>query len=541
MLALASAPAAMVAAFVLMGLLPAAIALDCRSALQLNRASIAVLLVLGATLAGAVLRGLPVVGAVAIIAVAVCEACLCAGRRTQTSVAGASLAALALVASAGLMTTADTAPSAVWTAALSAGAVALAHALMLTHRLVVSQQTRNSAVRDHMRLLHRSAALQADVVISLNRSGCVQQVGRNARSGLGLMRTSLLGRGLTDLTLVADRPRLLAACAEAFAADAGTSVRFRLKADNAAEPRYRWANLTIQPAQGRDAAFAALRDIADIVADEERRTTAAAASEQADAARAAFLSTVNHELRTPLNAIVGFSELLANPITSPADTARVREYAGLIHEAGHDLMRKFAAMIDITRIQAGAYDVKPEREDIAELVRVTVDGFRQDRALADETLVCEPLSPTLMATVDGRALRSALGELLANAVRHGIGKPVHITGATDQGSVVLTVRDSGPGVPSQKLALLHSDLTRLDESLGRTHGGMGLGLTLARGLMRLHGGQVVLANAPGGGFSASLRFPIDPAATRPANVITLADARTCQLATAREGRRRKRA
>ncbi len=272
-------------------------------------------------------------------------------------------------------------------------------------------------------------------------------------------------------------------------------------------PIYRWVELRQQGRPSRGLRFATLRDISSDVAEEAERAAVVAAAGRADAARAAFLSTVNHELRTPLNAIVGFSEFLANPSTTPSEPARVQEYAAIIHEAGHDLLGKVAAMIDITRMQSGAYDFAAEPLDVAAFVRSCVEGFRADRGLAPDALpVAAPRTP-VTAQIDPRAFRSALLELLANAFKHGLGSGVRVVVTESAGSVAVAVQDSGPGAAADRLAQLNRDLSPGDETLSRAKGGLGLGLTLARGVMALHGGEAAFENRKGGGAAATLRLP----------------------------------
>jgi two-component system, cell cycle sensor histidine kinase DivJ len=538
-LAFAAGAPAIAMALILAGLLPAAVALDCRGADRLGRAAVATLFILGATMAGGILRGLPVPAAFVIIGLAALEAALIVNRDERRSAALAALAALGLGAAASWFTTTALSGAALWLAGLAAAMPAIFAAGGLCLGLAHVLRRKALARRKHIWQFRRGGAAMTEVVVAIDRTGSVVNAGRNARAILGLQRDALLGRGLSELTLVADRPQLLQTCSDSSAVAGPAVVRFRLRDGSAApEPRYRWAELRLHGPLPDGLTLASLRDASDVVAREARASEAAAAAGKAEAARAAFLSTINHELRTPLNAIVGFSEFLSNPATTPGDPTRVREYAGIIHEAGHDLLQKVSAMIEITRIQAGAYELSREPTDVAVLARAAVESIRQERGLAPDAITVE--GEPAMAEADARALRGALAELLSNALKHGRAEHVHVRISHGDGGVSLTVSDRGPGIAQDKLATLSGDLARADESLGRSHGGMGLGLTLARGIMRLHGGSVVIESPADGGVRATLRLAAAEAPAIP-NIVSLADVRATGAAASPQGRRRKRA
>jgi two-component system, cell cycle sensor histidine kinase DivJ len=531
-LAIAAGSPAIAVALLLAGLLPAAVALDRRSADGLGRAAAAIPLILGAVLSAGILRGLPVEAALLLLAVSFAEAMLSAGRRERTPVAATTVFALLLIAAAAVTPVIGNAAGQ-RLAAVAAVAIAAATGLSLCISLALHFRERGKARRSRFRKLWRGALAQSETTVVLDARGCVREAGRNARDRLGLAGGALLGRGLIDLTLVADRPLLLTACSGGACRPA--AIRFRLKADaEAPEPRYRWAQLRLLSADASGLWLASLRDVSDAVAEDERLAEAAAALSRGVIARDAFLSTVNHEARTPLNAIVGFSELLANPATTPADPKRVREYAGLIHEAGHDLLRKISAMIDITRLEAGAYDFAPEPLDAGELARLAVEGFRLDRGLDGRKIaVSRPAQPA-MAELDARAFGTALADLLANAHSHGQGAEVQVSVEAAAEGVSLTVRDRGPGFAAEKLRLAQ------DGIMG-AGGGAGLGLTRARGIAALHGGTLRVDNAPGAGAVATLHFPAAGVDAPAGKVVRLADARKTPAASATEGRRLRRA
>lgn len=505
-------------AVLLAGLLPAVVALDSSDPARVDRAAAFVLVIIGATLAGGVLRDLPAAACLLCLAVAATEAMFAASRRGRVRIAAVGVVAAFMIALAAAFAPPQAPASGLVTTSVLA--LALANAAALAAAMAGATARRMAGLRRRLWTLRRGAFTASETVVALDGAGRVVAAGRNARKALGLPRQALVGRGLADLTLVADRPALLAACATPRGGAGQTAVRFRLRADaSEAVPRHRWVELRFSGAVLGEARLAGLRDVSGEVEDEARRMEALAAAERADAARQAFLATVSHELRTPLNAIVGFSEFLANPTTTPSDEARVREYAGIIHQAGHDLLRKVAAMIEITRMQSGAYDLALEAQDAASIVHAAVAGFLAERRLGADAVRVELPAGPVAAELDARALHAALSELLGNAFKHGLGEKACVALSTDGGFLVVAVRDGGPGVAADRLAMLERDLARGDEALTRTKGGLGLGLTLARSVMALHGGSVVFTNRAEGGAEATLRLP----AARPAAASTLVD------------------
>jgi two-component system, cell cycle sensor histidine kinase DivJ len=255
--------------------------------------------------------------------------------------------------------------------------------------------------------------------------------------------------------------------------------------------------------------MATLRDISQQVAEEERLSIIAADAETARSARAAFLSTVNHELRTPLNAIIGFSDILANPATTPQNADRAREYATIINGAGQDLLRMVTAMIDITRLDSGVYDFEAEPADLCSVVEAAVDAFRQEPDGKNTAIKITRTTSTdsLDAPLDQRAFRTVLGQILSNAAKFGGSAPISVAIGGDAEHLTVKVSDRGPGIPAEQLAALGRHFERLDESLSRDRNGIGLGLSLARGLMGLHNGRMAIESKPGKGTTVTLSLP----------------------------------
>jgi len=491
------------AALLLCGFLPAAIALDCRRPADLDRAAAMGLVCAAAFLAGATIEGLPVALACAFVAIQAMEALVVSGRIARIAAIAGS--ALACVAACGLAASAAADP------AMPAATAALllmltANAGLLVRGLVVDQSEMRRRSADDRLQADEIEAVMAETIIAADRSGAVVRVSANAQRVLGLPAEAIAGRGLSELTLVADRPELLTALRDCAHGGPARRLRLRMRASlDAAQPHYRHVECAIAP--GADVALASLRDISESVAQEEARTRLTAQSEAASRARAAFLSTVNHELRTPLNAIIGFSDIIANPATTPASVQRLREYAQLINGAGHDLLRIVTAMIDITRLDSGVYEFEAEPTELGVAVSGAVEAFKLEPMGACATIELLQAQDRVEAAIDERAFRAVLHQILSNAVKFGAGGAVAVTTGCEDGWATVTVSDRGRGLAADKLAQIGRHFARVDEGLERERGGVGLGLSLAAGLMALHGGRIEMRSNPGSGTVVTLRLP----------------------------------
>ena len=203
--------------------------------------------------------------------------------------------------------------------------------------------------------------------------------------------------------------------------------------------------------------------------------------------RTRMLAAISHDLRTPLTRL----RLRAEQIADPEERARA---AADIDE----MERMIAETLSFAR--ADALETRAERFDLAALVHSMVD----DRADLGADIALE--APAALA-IEGRpgAVRRALDNLVANALAHG-GR-ARLTLAPGPSRILVHVDDDGPGLPPHELERVFAPFYRLEASRSRDTGGVGLGLAVARDIARAHGGDVVLANRPGGGLRATLSLP----------------------------------
>lgn len=228
----------------------------------------------------------------------------------------------------------------------------------------------------------------------------------------------------------------------------------------------------------------------------------------ADTTKKTLLRTMSHELKTPLNAIIGFSDLLGT-LADVATPEQIREYAGLIHIGGNNLLKLLNQILDLTKISAGKFEPIRQPIDAGMSLWNIKDRFDGDAHHKAIDLVIEQGEAGLMVEADETAYTTILSQLVDNAVRFTQnGGTVRLSAEATETGLRLTIADNGPGVPEE-------DLVRILEPFeqgGRTtidhSDGAGLGLTLAKAYCELHGGTLTVKSAPGQGFTAIVDLPV---------------------------------
>ncbi len=228
-------------------------------------------------------------------------------------------------------------------------------------------------------------------------------------------------------------------------------------------------------------------------------------AQAADRAKSQFLATVTHELRTPLNAIIGFSEIIQS---APRQSADVPGYAKYIYESGTQLLGMLNSLLDLSRIEAGK--LRLDEQDVA-LEEVLGAAIRPLRKAADDkavAIVCGTIVERVLCLDLGK-MTQVFANLLSNAIKFTPeGGTIEIaTTLTPAGDVSIVIRDTGHGIPQEDLDRVLQPFGQLGDHLTRENGGIGLGLPIARALVRMHGGDLTLASELGVGTTAEVRLP----------------------------------
>jgi two-component system cell cycle sensor histidine kinase PleC len=236
---------------------------------------------------------------------------------------------------------------------------------------------------------------------------------------------------------------------------------------------------------------------------------AKAESDLANRAKSAFLGTVSHELRTPLNAIIGFSDLLKTPGSGDDALAKTVDYATYIGDAGRHLLEVVSDILDISKIESGAFTLNLERCAIAKIIGdclpLVAERIEQKKQVLEVRI--EKRIPQI--DVDARRVRQILINLLSNANKFTPerGRLMLVARANKDGGVTVAVVDSGIGMTPAEIEVAMTPFGQIQSHLSRTQEGTGLGLPIARGLARQHGGDLYLESEPGEGTSAVLTLP----------------------------------
>ncbi len=245
-------------------------------------------------------------------------------------------------------------------------------------------------------------------------------------------------------------------------------------------------------------------ETAKAISDESRRR-----AEEANLAKSRFLATMSHELRTPLNAILGFSEVMKNEILGPLANANYKEYIGDIHASGQHLLNLINEILDLSRIEAGRYELHEEPVNLAYLVDECRHLVQLKARTKNITLTerVEPGLPRLWA--DERAVRQVILNLLSNAVKFTqTGGAVDVqVGWTSDGGQFIAVRDNGPGIPEEEIPIVLSAFGQGSIAIKSAEQGTGLGLPIVQALMRTHDGSFELRSKLREGTEAVCTFP----------------------------------
>ncbi len=240
------------------------------------------------------------------------------------------------------------------------------------------------------------------------------------------------------------------------------------------------------------------------ISDEARRR-----AEEANLAKSRFLATMSHELRTPLNAILGFSEIMKNEVLGPMNNASYKEYVGDIHASGQHLLNLINEILDLSRIEAGRYELHEEPVNLAHVAE-DCRNLLQLRAKSKKIVITETIQRGLPRLwVDDRAVRQIVLNLLSNAIKFTPpgGEVTISVGAAVDGGQFISVRDNGPGIPPEEIPIVLSAFGQGSLARKNAERGAGLGLPIVQALMSTHEGTFVLNSRLREGTEAIATFP----------------------------------
>jgi two-component system, cell cycle sensor histidine kinase PleC len=249
--------------------------------------------------------------------------------------------------------------------------------------------------------------------------------------------------------------------------------------------------------------------IAELQQERDKADVERKKAETANIAKSSFLANMSHELRTPLNAILGFSEVLEREMFGPLQNATYKDYAGDIHNSGQYLLGLINDILDISRIEAGRRDVREEPFSLID----AMDNAAHLTAIAAKekgiTVSFDVLPGTPKIMCDIRAINQVAINLLNNGIKFtpNGGLVTMFAQPTSQGTVEFRIKDNGPGIPADEIAQSLAAFSRGSLATKKAIDGAGLGLSIVKGIMELHGGSIEIKSEIGRGTEVICTFP----------------------------------
>ncbi len=236
-----------------------------------------------------------------------------------------------------------------------------------------------------------------------------------------------------------------------------------------------------------------------------------------DRLKSSFLANMSHELRTPLNSILGFSDVMLEELDGPL-TENMANDLGLIQKNGRHLLHLINDVLDMAKIESGRMNLMPEKfkvHEIIEEVTSITSTLASEKNLA--LFIEEESNQEVEITADRTRLRQIMINVVNNAIKFTEKGRVSIRATPQPGQVMITVRDTGIGIPPDKLEAVFQEFTQVDTSSTRKAGGTGLGLPISRRLVEMHGGRLWAESSglDGEGTTFFVELPIEARITEP--------------------------
>lgn len=267
------------------------------------------------------------------------------------------------------------------------------------------------------------------------------------------------------------------------------------------------------------ALYGIMQDITQTMLHEQDLRAAKEAAERAYAAKSRFLANMSHELRTPLNAIIGFSDMMQRQLLGPIGTERYLEYIGGIRESGEHLLTLINDILDMSRIEAGKYQLDVEKLNVEKLVRLAVHMMEGRAFDSNIKISVQTEGKDLGIVADRRALMQVVLNILSNAVKFSDpGAQIRVDCKARKDHILILIADEGAGIPANKLQNITQPFEQVSSHYTREHKGSGLGLAITKELVELHGGALRIDSVLDEGTTVTIRLPRNAAARPEKNV-----------------------
>jgi signal transduction histidine kinase len=219
-----------------------------------------------------------------------------------------------------------------------------------------------------------------------------------------------------------------------------------------------------------------------------------------------FLANMSHELRTPLNAILGYTKLITNNIYGEVP-GKIRDVLERVELSGQHLLDLINDVLDVSKIEAGQLILSLNdysMQDVVQTVFTALNPLAEGKALALKVVIAPDLP---RARGDERRIAQVLMNLIGNAIKFTDAGEVRVQATVSNGSFLVSVSDTGPGIPAADQQRIFEEFQQADSSSTRKKGGTGLGLSIAKRIIELHGGRLSVESRPGEGSTFSFTLP----------------------------------
>lgn len=257
--------------------------------------------------------------------------------------------------------------------------------------------------------------------------------------------------------------------------------------------------------------YGIMQDVTETMAHEQELLQAKEAAERAYSTKSQFLANMSHELRTPLNAIIGFSEMIQQQLLGPIGNEKYLDYIKGIRESGEHLLELITDILDMSKLEAGKYELDAEEINLAKTIRLAIHMMEGRAVESGIKIVLRMADEHMHIIADRRAVMQVMLNLLSNAVKfsHENGKiDVEVVGR--DGFVSIRVKDHGVGIPAHKLPSITNPFEQVANQYSRGHEGSGLGLSITKELVELHGGALHIESQIDAGTTVTVRLPFQP-------------------------------
>jgi len=385
---------------------------------------------------------------------------------------------------------------------------ALVQAVLIAAAAQDRQRAADAAAAEGAAMYRFLADNAMDMITRHSSDGRIRFASPATSALLGRQPDEIIGLAMPSLVHPDDAGAVQAALMDSSYHGRSGSAEVRLRHRDG---HFVWMEMRCRPAQmslGEPADIVAVtRDISERKVYERALVEARDVALDASRAKSRFLANMSHELRTPLNAIIGFSEVMTREMFGPVGP-RYQEYSRLIHESGAHLLELINGVLDMSKIEAGKFELSEELFDLEESAESAVRFLKIPAERAGVALQLEVQPGARLMFADRRAVKQILVNLLSNGVKYTPpGGEVRIAAKAAGSAIEIIVSDTGTGISKADLQRLGKPFEQVENAETRAKEGTGLGLALVKSLTQMHGGTAILDSVLGEGTTVTVRLP----------------------------------